>query len=254
MNASAARWADSRIESPSLAELAAEKISELVFRGELRPNDRLVEEHICQRLGVSRAPVREGLRILEGSGLLVRRPRAGVSVAAFSQDDVFEILSFREGLERMSVEHLYRYTEDVQRVDSSQIDAAFERLEEEFRHGDDEFSRIQASHGFHTELVRLCGNSRIITSYTQITMQVKLCMSMNLRKLRPIEPPESNISRHRGLRDAVLSGDLHEALHAIDTHGHDAFVHDLLDDLPEGTDRLKQWIASHQRMAEGAEN
>src|SRR5690606_10432439 len=80
----------SRIESPSLAELAAERIGDLVFRGELRPGDRLVEEQLCERLGVSRAPVREGLRILEGAGLVVRRPRAGVRVIPLTPRDVFE--------------------------------------------------------------------------------------------------------------------------------------------------------------------
>ena len=87
--------ADALIESPSLAELAAQRISDLVFRGELRPGDRLIEEQLCTRLGVSRAPVREGLRILEGAGLVVRRPRAGVSVTPLIPRDVFEILTFR---------------------------------------------------------------------------------------------------------------------------------------------------------------
>lgn len=234
----------SLIDSPTLAELAAEKISELVFRGELAPAERLVEGQLCERLGVSRAPVREGLRILEGYGLVVRRPRAGVSVAGLSQNDVFEVLTFRAGLERMAVQHLYRYTENVQGVNTAGLDAAYERLVSEFRDEDDEFGRIQASYGFHTELVRLCGNSRIVSSYTQITMQVKFCMSMNLRKLRPLETAEHNITRHWKLREAVLSGDLNTAVRAIDEHGHDAFLQDFLDELPQGTERSTRWINS----------
>lgn len=235
---------DSLIESPSLAELAAGRISELVFRGELRPDDRLVEEHLCERLGVSRAPVREGLRILEGSGLVVRRPRAGVRVAGLTQNDVFEILTFREGLERMAVEHLYRYTDDVTTVDTSRLDEALEQLAHEFEDGDDQYGRIQASYGFHTELVRLCGNARIVVSYTQITMQVKLCMSLNLRKLEAEETPAENVARHRELRAAVLSGDLTEALRAIDEHGHDSFAREFLEGLPGATENSARWLAS----------
>ena len=215
---------DSFIESPSLAELAADRISELVFRGELRPGDRLVEEHLCERLGVSRAPVREGLRILEGSGLVARRPRAGVRVIDLTQNDVFEILTFREGLERMAVEHLYRYTDDVTAVDTSRLDAALSRLAQAFERTDDQAARVQASFDFHTELVRLCGNSRIIASYALITTQVKLCMSMNLRKLDEKETPGENVARHQRLRDALLSGDLDTALQAIADHGHDSFT------------------------------
>ncbi|MGO1397793.1 DNA-binding transcriptional regulator, GntR family [Brevibacterium sp. Mu109] len=238
---------DSLIESPSLAELAAGRISELVFRGELRPDERLVEEHLCERLGVSRAPVREGLRILEGSGLVVRRPRAGVRVAGLTQNDVFEILTFREGLERMAVEHLYRYTDDVTTVDTSRLDAALAQLAHEFEDGENQYGRIQASYEFHTELVRLCGNARIIASYTQITMQVKLCMSLNLRKLAAEETPAENVTRHRDLRAAVLSGDLTEALRAIDEHGHDSFAHEFLEGLPGATENSARWLARRSR-------
>lgn len=234
---------DSLIESPSLAELVADRISELVFRGELRPGDRLVEEHLCERLGVSRAPVREGLRILEGSGLVVRRPRAGVRVIDLTQNDVFEILTFREGLERMAVEHFYRSTDDVTAADTARLDASLARLAHAFVLKDDSSARVRASFDFHTELVRLCGNSRIIGSYTLITMQVKLCMSLNLRKLNADETPAQNVARHRELRDAVLSDDLPTALRAISEHGHDSFARDLLDGLPGATHQSAQWLA-----------
>ena len=232
----------SLIESPSLAELAAAKIAELVFRGELGPDDRLVEEHLCERLGVSRAPVREGLRILEGSGLVVRRPRAGVRVAGLSQNDVFEILTYREGLEQMAITHLYRYTDDVTSVDTSDVDRALADLAEEFENGTDEFRRIQASYEFHTELVKLCGNSRIVASYMHITMQVKLCMSLNLRRLKAVETPAENVARHRELLEAILSGDLERALESIGNHGHDSFTGEFLEGLSGGTDRSATWL------------
>lgn len=57
-------------------------------------------------------------------------------------------------------------------------------------------------------------------------MQVKLCMSLNLRTRQEQETPEQNVQRHRRLRDAVLSGDLSRALQAITDHGHDAFAQD----------------------------
>lgn len=233
-------------QTPSLAELAAEKISELVFRGELQPKEHLVEEHLCDRLGISRAPVREGLRILEGSGLVVRRPRAGVWVAGLSQNDVFEILTYREGLERMAITHLYRYTDNVSAMDTVELDASLDLLAQEFENGDDEFRRIQASYGFHTELVRLCGSSRIVSSYMHITMQVKFCMSFNLRQLKSVETPSQNVERHRDLRNAVLSGDLDLALEAIDGHGHDSFARQFLETLPDGNERSEKWLATRR--------
>ncbi|GGC48888.1 hypothetical protein GCM10010974_33870 [Brevibacterium sediminis] len=118
------------------------------------------------------------------------------------------------------------------------------RLAHEFEDGDDEFGRIQASYAFHTELVKLCGNSRIVASYRQITMQVKLCMSLNLRRLNIVETPSENVARHRELRAAVLSGDMTRALEAISGHGHDTFAREFLDTLPGGTARSAQWLDS----------
>jgi len=221
-----ATTADALIESPRLAELAADRISDLVFRGELRPGDRLIEEQLCTRLGVSRAPVREGLRILEGAGLVVRRPRAGVSVTPLTPRDVFEILTYREGLERMAIEHLYRYTDDVTAIDSAPLDDSLARLDHAFTAANDPHDRLEASHRFHAALVGLSGNTRITAAYDLLTMQVKLCMSLNLRTRQEQETPEQNVQRHRRLRDAVLSGDLSRALQAITDHGHDAFAQD----------------------------
>lgn len=234
----------SLLETPSLAELAAAKISELVFRGKLQPHEHLVEEQLRERLGISRAPIREGLRILESSGLVVRRPRAGVWVASLDQNDVFEILTYREGLERMAVTHFYRYTDDVTTVDTSSLDSSLERLAEEIENAEDEFRHIQTSYNFHNELVKLCGSSRIVSSYMHITMQVKFCMSLNLRQLKAVETPSQNVERHRDLRDAVLSGNLDRALEAIDGHGHDSFARQFLDTLPGGNKRSAKWLAT----------
>ncbi|WP_344306980.1 GntR family transcriptional regulator [Brevibacterium samyangense] len=230
------------IESRSLAELAADRISALVYRGDLAPGSRLVEEDLCRRLGVSRAPVREALRLLEANGLVVRRPRAGVTVALLDQNDVFEILTFRASLEHMAVDHLYRWV-GVGNADTTELDAALAGLGEAFGTEDD-FERLEASHRFHTALVALCGNSRLIGSYAGLTTQVKVCMTMNLRQRESIETPADNVARHRLLRDEVLSGDVARAHAAFDAHGHDSFAFPLIHALPGSTPAATRWLES----------
>jgi DNA-binding GntR family transcriptional regulator len=126
----------------------------------------------------------------------------------------------------MAIEHLYRYTDDVTTIDSTPLDDSLARLDHAFTAADDPHDRLEASHRFHAALVALSGNSRITTAYELLTMQVKLCMSLNLRTRQEQETPEQNVERHRVLRDAVLSGDLSQALQAITDHGHDAFAQD----------------------------
>ena len=48
-----------------------------ILRGELKPGERLMEIALSQRLGVSRTPVREAIRMLEQEGLVIMIPRKG---------------------------------------------------------------------------------------------------------------------------------------------------------------------------------
>lgn len=82
----------------------------MVFSGELGPGARLRESGLSTTLGVSRGPLREAIRSLEGRRLLERAPNAGVRVIAPSVDDPEQILVTREALEgiaaRLSAENM----------------------------------------------------------------------------------------------------------------------------------------------------
>jgi DNA-binding GntR family transcriptional regulator len=69
-----------------------------IVRGELRPNERLIESEIADRLNVSRTPVREGLQRLAADGLVVSR-RRGWIVYEHSMDQIRDIYETRAALE-----------------------------------------------------------------------------------------------------------------------------------------------------------
>src|SRR4051812_17561782 len=68
--------------SPSLVELATDRLRHEILSGALPPGSRLVEEQVRIRLGISRAPLREALRHLDEQGLVEHLPRRGVRVAS----------------------------------------------------------------------------------------------------------------------------------------------------------------------------
>lgn len=70
--------------------------------GRYRPGEKLREQLLADELGVSRAPLREAIRNLEGRRLLERTPRSWVQVVALSADTLAQILSTREALEGMA--------------------------------------------------------------------------------------------------------------------------------------------------------
>ena len=52
----------------TLAVQIAQYVSDKIIRSELKPGEKIQEEKLAEELGVSRSPVREALRILEGCG------------------------------------------------------------------------------------------------------------------------------------------------------------------------------------------
>ncbi|MBU6266331.1 MAG: GntR family transcriptional regulator [Sphingomonadales bacterium] len=86
----------------SLVDQVAERIEAAIVSGGLEPGARISEQALAAQLGVSRGPLREAIRRLEGRKLLTRTTNIGVRVAALSLKDLHEILLVREALEGMA--------------------------------------------------------------------------------------------------------------------------------------------------------
>jgi DNA-binding GntR family transcriptional regulator len=93
---------DEKVKALSLVDVVAERIEAAIISGALEPGSRLSEQALAASLGVSRGPLREAIRRLEGRKLLERIPNIGVRVAALSLRDLNEILQIREALEGMA--------------------------------------------------------------------------------------------------------------------------------------------------------
>ncbi|MFD1722106.1 GntR family transcriptional regulator [Amnibacterium endophyticum] len=70
-----------------------------IVAGVLPPGSRLTEASLAERYGVSRVPVREALRGLEGEGFVASRPHVGSSVAQIPLDEADDLFAVREALE-----------------------------------------------------------------------------------------------------------------------------------------------------------
>lgn len=92
----------SRVSAQSLVDALAERIEAAIISGDLQPGSKLSEQALAASLGVSRGPLREAIRRLEGRKLLQRTPNIGVHVASLSLNDLFEVLVVREALEGMA--------------------------------------------------------------------------------------------------------------------------------------------------------
>lgn len=93
-----------RLRQQAASEGAVLAIREAIFSGALPQGSQLREVQIAEAMGISRAPLREGLRKLEEEGLVVKIPFRGSFVARISEETINEIISLRVRLEPYAVE------------------------------------------------------------------------------------------------------------------------------------------------------
>ncbi|MEZ5845033.1 MAG: GntR family transcriptional regulator [Hyphomicrobiaceae bacterium] len=79
----------------SLSDQIAAALAAAISRGEYRPGERIHEQAVSTRFGVSRGPIREALRILDKQGLVSILPRRGARVTDPSVDEVNHIFEIR---------------------------------------------------------------------------------------------------------------------------------------------------------------
>jgi DNA-binding GntR family transcriptional regulator len=88
----------------TLREVVSDEIRQMIITGDLAPGERLFEDRLAEQLGVSRNPVREALRALEGTGLVEVTPRRGAYVSRFEPDSARQLLELRAVLESYAAE------------------------------------------------------------------------------------------------------------------------------------------------------
>ena len=86
-----------------LRDVVYNTLREAILKGELKPGERLMEMHLANKLGVSRTPIREAIRMLELEGLAVTIPRKGAQVAKMTEKDLQDVLEVRDALEGLAV-------------------------------------------------------------------------------------------------------------------------------------------------------
>jgi DNA-binding GntR family transcriptional regulator len=84
---------------PTAQQHAVDSLRALIVSRGLRPGQRVNQEDVAAQFGLSVAPVREALRVLEQEGQVTYRPRRGYFVTELSVSDLREIYELRRVLE-----------------------------------------------------------------------------------------------------------------------------------------------------------
>jgi DNA-binding GntR family transcriptional regulator len=169
---------DSQDEYLGVSAVAAETSADLVYanlrsaitNGTLVPGQRLVEARLAEKLGVSRAPLREAIRVLASEGLLTNVPRKGVMVAILRKTDAEEIYGLRIALETWAAREACHRATEAELQALSELVAEMERSSEA--------SDLELLSGrdvvFHRRICEIAGNHRLLRVWTGILGQIRL--------------------------------------------------------------------------------
>lgn len=147
------------LEVRTLADRALDKIETAIMKGDLAPGTKISEVLLAKTFGISRGPLREAIRRLEGRGLLEIIPHVGARVVTLSVDDLLEVFDIREALEGMACRLA------AERMTDSEI-AAMEAVLE--RHSNDDalkageaYYQEPGDYDFHYRIAHGAKNRRI---------------------------------------------------------------------------------------------
>jgi DNA-binding GntR family transcriptional regulator len=114
-------------------------LEEAIRRGDMKPGDRVYDQQLPVKYGVSRSPVREALKRLEYFGLIRVVPRRGTYVAQLtSRGETADLYEIREALEQIAARQAVQRCPATQvQVMRAKLEAAMHRLQagEEFGYG-----------------------------------------------------------------------------------------------------------------------
>jgi DNA-binding GntR family transcriptional regulator len=87
------------VKKENFGDQVFEQLKKMIFDGEFRPGNRIIESEVAESIGISRTPVREALHKLEAERLIVRLPKGGYVVKGMSISEIEEIFDIRVLLE-----------------------------------------------------------------------------------------------------------------------------------------------------------
>ncbi|WP_183407738.1 GntR family transcriptional regulator [Nocardioides marmoriginsengisoli] len=195
---------------PTQVEAVLLELRRALLEGEYVVGSRLNVDAISKELGVSRAPVRDALRILEGEQQVVYEPHRGYEIAAMNLDDLSDLYRIRELLETEAVAIA------VPRLTPAQLDVIRRAAEETAQAlaAHDRVAATYANRAFHFELFTAPGHEQLVDTIRQ-TWNADAYRSLYLQD---VESATASAAEHFAIADAAVAGDVARVVELQNAH------------------------------------
>ncbi|WP_405804216.1 GntR family transcriptional regulator [Streptomyces sp. NBC_00210] len=191
---------------PSRTQFVLEAIKHGILTGRLSPGQALVETELAAQFGVSKTPVREALKTLAGTGLVVMSQYKGATVRMVDADMAREVFDVRLLLEPEALRRTVTRRASLEPAQSALIGAD---------EAADAAQRSLANREFHRALYLPCGNPLLARMLDEVRDQAALVSAVAWAA----EPSwEQEAAQHREILRLALAGDAAGAARALHEH------------------------------------
>ncbi|MET0606616.1 MAG: GntR family transcriptional regulator [Beijerinckiaceae bacterium] len=198
------------LQPQRLVDLVIEALISQAARGAVLPGDRIVETELARKLGISRVPVREALRLLESQGIVLNEPYKGIRLQPVTNRRVHDLIEARTALET-SAAHRAVANGHNRGAWLEPLRAAVAEMDLMAARGDS-YGLAAADTAFHRALCRLGGNSVVLDLWETLARQSTIIFGLaTLGK-----PMPAIVEEHRDLLAVFERGDdraIAETLH-----------------------------------------
>ena len=196
-----------------LRDVVFQTLRGAILKGDLKPGERLMELQLASKLGVSRTPIREAIRMLEQEGLAVTIPRKGAEVAKMTEKDMEDVLEIRLSLEGLAVR---LSCEKITPAALQELAVAMEDFEVKTRSG--QFVEMaKADVKFHEILYKASNNPKLQQLLNNLREQM---YRYRVEYLKDDSIYPRLIEEHQKMYDALKSKDSKLAESYVERHLH----------------------------------
>lgn len=206
--------------APSLAKRVRDEVLAGILQGHLLPGQRINEPDVAARLQVSRVPVREALRELESSGVVVSRKHAGVFVRQLDPAEVRDLYQLRALLDGFAGRSAAQLPKAERQALVQSLLGSIASMKAALT--SDDAKRYYAENlRFHWALVEATGNAQLAEIYRGMVQKLHISRLKNLSDQRG---RKASIAEHQAMVRALRQGDFVQTEHLMTRHVHDALL------------------------------
>ncbi|SAK48428.1 GntR family transcriptional regulator [Caballeronia pedi] len=193
------------VRARTMVDAAVDAIVSGASRGLILPGDRIVEAEIAEKLGVSRVPVREALRMLESQGIVSSVPNKGIRLVPVSRQRVLNLLEARLALEMIAVKRLVELKLHNAPSTLSRLRRRVDEIELMVLR-QDYYGLALADVAFHREVAEIGGNDVVANLWAGIARQLTIALGLTTQMTNLT----SIVEEHHELLAALEKGNLRE--------------------------------------------